>query len=202
MKRRQRGTSARQAGFSLVELLISMTLLGVIMTGLTGVIVSMQRTYISQRERARAQETLQAVQMTVATALRAAGANWGGTSGLDPDPLNHGRFDNIRLVSDFNPLDGDVSDLLEDVQIWVGADTLFVRWQAGGTPQPLAYPVNDLLFQYYANDGTEMTVPSQIVGATRVRFILEAPLDGRAGITGRLESFRLESWWVHLRNRG
>ena len=174
-----------RAGFTLVELLISLTMLTVVLTALTGVVLSLQRGYVAQRERARAQESLRTARMMIATILR-------GAAQLDPDPLNHGVFDNLRVVSDFNPVDGDADDPLEDVQVWVDQDTLFVRWEATGAPQALAFPVTSLSFEYYANDGTQFTTASQVVGATRVRFILEAP---RAGTQERIES-----WWIYLRN--
>ncbi|MBI2537354.1 MAG: hypothetical protein HYW06_10430, partial [Gemmatimonadetes bacterium] len=88
------------------------------------------------------------------------------------------------------------NDPLEDVQVWVRSDTLWVRWQAGGAAQALAEPIRSLRFQYYANNGTEITTTSETVGATRAKFVLEAPRDPRLGT---LE--RIESWWVQLRNR-
>ena len=188
----------RASGFTLVELLVAMTVFGIVMTATMGAIVAIQRSYVSQRERARAKESLRAAQMTIATALRGAGADptRSGLTFLDPDPLGRGRFDNIRVVSDFNPPDGDVDDLLEDIQIWIESDTLFARWQSGGQQQPLMFPALSLMFEYYANDGTLLTDPVQVVGATRVQFTLEAQRDPRRGTTERLESS-----WIYLRNR-
>ncbi len=193
-----RSLTRSPAGFTIVELLITLTLLSVVLAALTGVVLSLQRGYVVQRERARAQESMRAARMTIATVLRGAAADpqSAGQSLLDPDPLSHGTFDNVRVVSDFNPADGDVIDQLEDVQLWVDQDTLFVHWQAAATPQALAYPITTLSFHYYANDGTELTTASQVVGATRVKFIIEAPRDAYSGAVERIES-----WWVHLRNR-
>lgn len=191
-------TIRRAAGFSLLELMVSLTILSVLMGALLSAVISMQRGYVNQRERVRAQESLRAAQMTLITILRSAGADplSSGLTRLDPDPNGNGTFDDLRVVTDFNPPDGDVSDLLEDVRVWLANDTLWVRWRAGGSDQPLASPVTKLEFEYYANDGTQYSTAPQVVGATRARFILEAPRDLR---TGRVE--RIESWWVHLRNR-
>ena len=192
------GALKGSAGFSLVELMVSLTILGFIMGALMGIVLSMQRGYVNQRERVRAQESLRAAQMTLITILRSAGADpvLSGFAQLDPDPDGNGTFDDLRVVTDFNPPDGDVTDLLEDVSVWLANDTLWVRWQASGSNQPLAFPVTTLQFEYFANDGTEYSTAAQVVGATRARFIIEAPRDPR---TGTVE--RIESWWVHLRNR-
>ena len=186
------------AGFTLQELIVSITLLGIIMGALMSVVVSTQRGYVSQLERVRAQESLRAAQMTLITILRSAGADpvLSGFAQLDPDPDGNGEFDDLRVVTDFNPPDGDVTDILEDVRVWLANDTLWVRWLASGSNQPLVSPVSTLEFEYYANDGTKYTSAAQVVGATRARFIIEAPRDPR---TGTVE--RIESWWVHLRNR-
>jgi prepilin-type N-terminal cleavage/methylation domain-containing protein len=186
-----------RAGFTLIELMISLTILTVVMAALMGAVLSVQRGYVNQRERVRAQESLRAAQMTMVTILRSAGADptSSGMGLLNPDPDGNGVFDDVRVVTDFN-MDGDILDPLEDVRAWVASDTLWVRWQGGASAQALAAPIRSLRFEYYANDGTQFTVPVQTVGATRARFIIEAPRDPRSGT---LE--RIESWWVNLRNR-
>ena len=186
-----------RAGFSLTELTISLTVLAVVLGSVLSLVTTVQRGYVDQRERLRAHEALRTAQMTLTTILRSAGADPldAGNAFLDADPDGDGAFDDIRVVTDFN-FDGDVLDAFEDFQMWVATDTMWVRWQAGAAPQVLATPVRSLEFEYYANDGTKYTTPAQTVGATRARFIIEAPADPRSGT---LE--RVESWWVNLRNR-
>ena len=186
------------SGFTLIEVTISVTILTIVVGSVMGIVLSIQRSFIEQRERTRAQESLRAGQLIVATVLRSAGADAlnTGLTLLDPDPLNHNRFDNLRVVSDFNPADGDVTDMLEDVLVEVEADTLFVRWQAGAQRQAVAYPVEDMLFEYYATDGTLLTTASQIVGATRAKFTVQA---AAGPWTSVIES--IETWWIYLRNR-
>lgn len=187
----------RRAGFTLVEMMTSLTILGVVMGAVTGTVVSAQRSYVRQRETVRAQEAQRAAQITLATVLRSAGADplQRGIARLDPDPTGAGSFTSVRVVSDFNPADGDVADPLEDVLFHISHDTLFVRWQAGHAAQPLAFPMRNLCFEYYANDGTPYTVASQVVGATRVKFTLEAPRVPGSSAMERIET------WVYLRNR-
>ena len=184
-------------GFTIVELIVTMTILSVLLTSLVGVLLPIQRGYLAQREQARAQESLRTAQFVIVTVLRTAGADALGTGSalLDPDPLGHGSFDNLRVVSDFNPADGDVADALEDVTVWLASDTLLVRWSAGGSDQALSYPINDLRFQYYADDGTLLTTPLEVVSASSVRVSLEAPREPGSSLVERTES------WVYLRNR-
>ena len=186
-----------RAGFSLIELVTSLVLLGLVLGAVLTTVTQVQRGYVDQRERIRAREALRTTQMTLTTILRSAGADPlnSGNALLDADPDGDTYFNDIRVVTDFN-LDGDVSDPFEDFQMWVSSDTLWVRWQTAATPQVLATPVRSLEFEYYANDGTQFTTAAQTVGATRARFIVEAPADPRSG---GLE--RAESWWVNLRNR-
>src|SRR5687768_6487558 len=127
-------TRSTRNGFTLAELMVALTLFGVVMTAIMGVVLNMQRSFVRQRENARAEDAMRLGETTLTTVLRAAAANPRGMTGasaprLDPDPLAHGIFDNIRVVSDFNPPDGDVNDPLEDVLVYQLSDTLFIRWQ-------------------------------------------------------------------------
>ena len=115
---------------------------------------------------------------------------------VDPDPLARGGFDNLRVVSDFNPADGDTDDILEDVLVWVAADTLWIRWSAGGEAQVMSHPVTSIEFRYFANDGTELATAANVAaGATQALVTLVAPRDPRSQAVERRES------WVYLRNR-
>ncbi len=187
------------SGFTLIELMVSLTILTIVLGSVMGIVLSIQRSFTQRRERARADESLRAAQLILATVLRSAAANPLDTPGLtllDPDPLNHNRFDNLRVVSDFNPADGDVIDMLEDVLIELAADTLFIRWQAGAQRQAVAYPVDDILFEYYATDDTPLTTAATVIGANRAKFTVDAAENPRTGV-----SQSIETWWIYLRNR-
>lgn len=184
-------------GFTLVELVVALTMLSVVLGALMGVGLSIQRAYVEERETARAQEYLRTAQFILVTVLRMVGADPHNTglARLEPDPLSHGTFDNVRVVADFNPADGDVTDPLEDVLVSVQAETLLVRWGAGGAGQAVAFTIRELRFEYYRSDGTLITTASQVGGATRVRFLLAGLRSPRSGALERIES------WVYLRNR-
>jgi prepilin-type N-terminal cleavage/methylation domain-containing protein len=190
-------TRRPDAGFSLTEMLISLTLLGMIMGAITAVVTSMQRGYVRQREIARMEDALRVAELTTTAILRAAAANPRNiTVGQLPriDPLEP-PFDTLRVVADFNPDDGDVLDPLEDMLVYVAADTLFVRWQQGQPAAPVAFPVRTLAFQYDSNGTVLATNLAVTRAATRARVTLEAPRHSQTNVLARRVT------WVYLRNR-
>ena len=195
MKRRSspRPDVQSRGGFSLVELIISMTLLAVILGALMGAVLQVQRGFTLQQSHVQAQEALRVSEFIIGTVLRSAGANpmlTGGTL-LDPDPSSTGRFDELRVVSDFNPADGDVADILEDVFVAARNDTLYIRWQAGGAVQAMAEPVDSLRFQYFDAAGTELTTAATVSSApaTKVLVTLVGVEDPRAASVERRTSW-------------
>ena len=186
-----------RAGFTLIELMISLTLLAIVLGGLTTVMVSMQRGYTRQRETARSEDALRNAELTISSILRYAGANSRNmTGGGAPrvDPLQP-PFDTLRIVADFNPADADVADLLEDVLIYTVNDTMYVRWQAGAAEAPMAWPVRTLAFQFDSSGTVLATNVDVARAATRVRVTLEAPKHSRTTQLARRIS------WVYMRNR-
>jgi prepilin-type N-terminal cleavage/methylation domain-containing protein len=187
----------RDRGFTLTEVVIAMVLLAIVMGALFSLIVRAQSDYTRQREAVRASEGLRMAEGAIASVLRTAGADPydRGEAGIEADPLGHGEFDNLRVVSDFNPADGEVDDLYEDVEIWIDADTLTARWEADGDGQPMVYPVESLEFWYYDAAGNEITDADLVNDAIRARFRIETPKDPRSGTVDTREAS------VYLRNR-
>ena len=187
------------AGFTLVESLIVLVLSGIFSTALIGLLThSGQREYTRQRDNDRSQDALEVTETVIRGVLRYANADPYAVGGnlLDPDPLDHGSFDNLRVLSDFNPPDGAFTDVLEDVQLWVETDTLFVRWQGGAEALALAYPVRQLQFEYYSSDGSLLTTPSAVASAVRVKVSITT----RKGVLSHALDRR--ELWVYLRNHG
>ena len=190
-------TRQARAGFTLIELMISLTLLAIVMGGLTTAMVSMQRGYTRQRETARSEDALRSAELNISSILRYAGANPRNLTGAGApriDPLAP-PFDTLRIVADFNPADADVADPLEDVLMYAVNDTLYVRWQAGAAVAPMAWPVRTLAFQFDSS-GTILATNADVArAATRVRVTLEAPKHARTTQLARRIS------WVYMRNR-
>jgi prepilin-type N-terminal cleavage/methylation domain-containing protein len=186
-----------RAGFTLIELMISITLLAIVLGALTKAMVSTQRSYVRQRETARSEDALRNGELLISSILRYAGANPRNMSGAGAPRIDllQPPFDTLRIVADFNPDDGDVNDPLEDVQVWALNDTLFVRWQSGAAAAPVAWPVRSLLFQYDSS-GTILATNANVArAAKRVRITLQAPRHARTTVLARRDS------WIYLRNR-
>ena len=189
---------ARTRGFTIIELIITMTLLSSVVIAILNSVLTTQRMYTVQSATTRAQESLRSAEFTIGTLLRTAGADpqLTGTTLVDPDPMARGEFNNLRVVSDFNPADGDTNDVLEDVLVWVGSDTLWIRWSSGGEDQAMAYPVTSMEFRYFANDGAELASAADVAsGATQVLLTMVAPRDPGSTAVERRES------WIYLRIR-
>ena len=186
-------------GFTLIELMIAMTMLAVIMGGVVSVMVSMQRGYIRQREVARSEDALRVAELTITRILQTAGANplnmaAGTANSPRIEPLT-APFDTLQVLADFNPVNGLTTDLLENMMVYAVNDTLYVRWLSGGVAAPVAFPVRSLLFQY-DSAGTILNDPVIIRrAATRVRITLQAPKHNRTNVLSRRDT------WVYLRNR-
>lgn len=193
-------TPSKRSGFSLAELIITLALFGIVMAGVTSVVVSMQKGYARERNVSRSQDALRVAETTIANILRMAGANPMSLTGvnapvIDPNPRSAGSYNNIRVVADFNPVNGNMNSVLEDVLVYTQSDTMYVRWQAGMAATPVAYPVRSLLFSYDSS-GTALTAPAVIArAANRVKVVLTAPSHKSTGPLARREI------WVQLRNR-
>lgn len=184
-------------GFSLVEMVIALTISSLVIAAFFGAIANMQKQYRGQRDTRMAEESLRMAEQVLRTVLQTAAADPRSTSQglIDPDPLAHGTFDNIRIKSDFNPPDGDFTDELEDVYVKVEADTMFVQWDAAGTYQPLVYPLRSLTFEYFDAAGTPLTTAGAAANAKSVRFTISAPESPVSNI------LRSRETWVFLQNR-
>lgn len=190
----------RRAGFSLIELMISLVLLTVVLGAVMRVTLSMQKSYIRQREVTGADDAIRTTEAMLITVMRAAGANPYGLTGtnapqLDPDPSNSGTFNSVRAVADFNPADGDTNDSMEDVLVTVVSDTLEIRSSAGASSVAVAYGIRSLRFEYFASNGTALTTKANVSIATRVKVTITALVHTRSSVTTQ------RVFWINLRNR-
>ena len=187
-----------RGGFSLVEMVIALTISSLVIAAFFGAIANMQKQYRGQRDTRMAEESLRTAEQVLRTILQTAAADpmLTGQTLLDPDPMGNGtQFDDLRVKSDFNPPDGDFLDPLEDVRVRVQADTMLVQWSSSGSYQPLVYPVRSITFEYFDGAGTPLTTAATAANAKSVRFTISAPESPVSNILRSRQS------WVFLQNR-
>lgn len=179
-----------RAGFTLTELLVSMTLLSVVMGSVVSVVTHVQADYARQRSRDASMIAVRSAELLLDRVFRGAGAdpNGIGVVGIVAQPNGAG---SVRVRADFNPADGDVTDPLEDVIVDRSGRDMRVQWQAGGTMTPLVTPVSGLMFEYYRRDGTQITNLANADSAKRVRIVISSPVTDRFG---NVTTLRSESW--------
>jgi prepilin-type N-terminal cleavage/methylation domain-containing protein len=187
---------AARRGYTLAELMIVIVILAIVMMGTSKSMLAVQKDYVTQRGAAQVQERLQSAEETIVRVLRAGRADplGAGVGVIDPNPQGNPTRDNVRVRSDFNPADGDVSDPLEDVLVFVRNDSLLVRWEANQRATAVAYPVRSIAFSYYQLDGTPSTAAPLDSLARRVKVEIAVPKT-----VGSTELVRREAW-VFLRN--
>jgi prepilin-type N-terminal cleavage/methylation domain-containing protein len=149
-------TRKSERGFSLVELLSVMVILLTLITAVGMVVTAIQSSY-SQRKIRNEQFTdgVGAINL-MTTVMRAAGAN------TDLQAITPGGAANIRLRSDWNPADGNLSGQYEDISFYQAGNSLVMRNEASGAESTLLTEVSNLTFEYRDGSGATTGVPADI----------------------------------------
>jgi prepilin-type N-terminal cleavage/methylation domain-containing protein len=184
-------------GFSLVEMIISMSIGSMLIAAFFGTVTNMQRQYRIQRDTRMAEDGMRTAEQVLRTVLQGAAADplGKGLSGLEPGTLTGGMGSEIRIKSDFNPADGDIADALEDVTVKVVSDSLMVRWTGTGSFESLVYPVRSITFEYFDEGLNPVTTTAGAASAIAVRFTISAPENPMSS------TLRSRQTWVYLQNR-
>lgn len=200
-----------ESGFNLVELTITMAVLGVLMGGVFGMLFRSQTTFELQQADQGVRQQARVAMDLVSTELRLAGYDLGNLV----DPITRAGNDVIQFVGDID--DGDPGapcgaaaeaaagggaerltyelvngDLLRSVDCWDGA-----AWSTELTDQVLAANVLNAraLFRYFDRDGTELiAVGAELSAAQRaetravsIDFSLLDPRDLEDGLPAAFE---------------
>jgi prepilin-type N-terminal cleavage/methylation domain-containing protein len=174
-----------EAGFSLLELLVSLALLSMVMGGVAGLLVQNSKINRAEQMSAEIQSNARSCLSMIVQTLRSAGwdpRNAGFSAvALDPSPTNSNNY--IEVFADLNE-DGDTSDAGEDVTIrWTSSR---IEWrQTSDTTQPYVI-LADSISNDADGDGTAETmfVADSMSNPTRitVRITAQSPVpDPRTG---------------------
>jgi len=174
-----------EGGFTLVELLVSLTLLSMVLGGIAGLLVQNSRINRVEQMSAEMQSDARNCLSMIVQVLRTAG--WDPRNagfipvGLDPSPTNSTNY--IEVFADLNE-DGDVADAGEDVTIrWAGSR---LEWRKSSDVTEPFVTLADSISNDADGDGTaeSMFVPDSMTNPTRitVRITARSPVpDPRTG---------------------
>jgi prepilin-type N-terminal cleavage/methylation domain-containing protein len=189
----------KQSGFSLIELLVSVTILLVVVAGVTGLLIQNSRINKSQQIRATLQSDARSCVAMIVQKLRTAGWDPSETT-FAPVALDSVPGDGISEIEVFADLDGDgdTGDPDERILIRHIADRIEWRRGAGGSFEILAVDIsNDA-----DGDGTvePLFVPDSLTDPTTilVRVTAESPIPDP--VTGQTLRYTVSSD-VALRKR-
>ena len=189
----KRGPLGRR-GITLVELMMSMSIFGIILGVVFAFMVQTSRSYGDSRERAHYQQSCRATLNLMTREIRSAGC--------DPQDVGFEKIAladvaQIRCKMDLNG-DKDTNDLTptEDVTYAYNA-ALGEIWRIfGGGSQVILRGLNAVTFTYYDSDGVILAgTPLSVTDRAEVAFV-EIDLDGE---TESGEPVRYQSR-VHIRN--
>lgn len=175
--------TGRQAGFTLVELMIGMVVLGVVLTGVVRMFTNTGRYNTAQEMMVDLTQDLRAVKQLMVQELREAGCDPHNSGNLGFQVDSDDRFDtdsnSIHFTRDIDngdsdsilEPDGDTDDPNENIRYYrtndncLGAagpvmvagnnNTGCLRRDSGGGGQPILANVTEFRLRYYKSDGIE-----------------------------------------------
>ena len=131
-----------EAGFSLVELLVTVVVMLVVLGVIGQVMVRSDIVFRQQRQHLDRRFSVATTLDTVVRLLRQAET-------VTTDPDGNGILDSVEIVADWNPRNGDTSDPYEAIEFSVAGNTLFKREPADAAPIAFADGVTGLTFAYF-----------------------------------------------------
>lgn len=161
---------ARRAGMTLVELMVSLLIFGIIIAVVFGFLSESRRSYTSTRQKAQYQQGLRAVMSMVTREVRSAGCDPRG-AGFERFPIASATQLQCRM--DLNA-DTDVADTGpdEDITYSFNAGTGELTRTVAGVPVVVLRGLTNLTFAYYDEDGALMAgLPLNAANRARIHAV-------------------------------
>jgi len=179
----------RAGGFTLVELLVALAVVGLVMGATLTVLQQGQDGYVRAVARLEAQQSARVALERVAREIRTAGFDPTGAAFaaiMSPAPTS------FTIQKDLNG-NGVIDAAGEAVTYLLRGTTL--RRNAGGGAQPVIEGVTELTFTYLDADGAPTTLPAAIRTVVIALTVQADPSGGNPAATARMRT------QVRLRNR-
>lgn len=141
-----------ERGFSLVETLVVSVVLLVALGMATQIFVQGNTAYVQQRAYDEARSNASAALDMTVRLLRSAQT-------ITVDPEGNLIADSVRIVSDWNPRDGDTNDPYENVTFTTAGGTLFKREPADAAAVAFADRIASIRFNYWTPAGVALATP-------------------------------------------
>jgi prepilin-type N-terminal cleavage/methylation domain-containing protein len=175
--------SSGSAGFTLLELLLSLLLTGIFAAGVQQLCLSLLRSVELLETTSRLQEAARITLTIISRDLRDAGYGLAA----DTPGVRQASRDSIRIGRDLNT-DGDTDDAHEQVAYWFDSDgNRLLRQQGNAPPQPMLddLAADGLLFTYYDSTGKPISSLNPLTAEDRaalhrvdIQLTLEPPRGG------------------------
>jgi prepilin-type N-terminal cleavage/methylation domain-containing protein len=168
---RKRGLEI-QRGFSLIELMIAMTVTLLLLGVVAGVLAGIQKEYKYQRPRMEAVQNANMAMDTIVRLIRMAGTKPPQCSsltfqGLTPSqPDGSGNYSKLRVQSDWNPADCALTGTEEDVTFSVSGGYLY---EDSLSLNPFVDKINALRFKFYSS--TNLLIADPVTNSSQISFV-------------------------------
>lgn len=206
----------QSAGFSLIELMVSMAILGVVLTGVTKVFIDTGRLHTNQEMMMEVQQTIRATKHLMVDEIRSAACNPMGLRRFgfefDSSPETSDIMDTdaeaIHFTRDIDNGDGDqffepdglANDPNENIAYYRLDDTdTIMNWNdsrpgtlyrnTASARVPLANNITSLHFQYFDSTNSEI-LPANLTNNARLDTIntVQVTISGQVQSTARISS--------------
>ena len=147
-----------ERGLTLIELLASMAISGIILAAITTTFISQTRSYDAQEQISAMQQNARAAMDMITREARMAGYNTNGTYSFVGMEYNAGQ---IRIRTNLNA-DSDTADTNEDIIYAYDAANDRIERTTGIVTETLVDNIDGFTFQYFDEDGNTTTTPADI----------------------------------------
>ncbi len=173
MKAQRKRRFGQARGFSLIELLIVTAVLIVVLGLIGSVMITIQRQYMSQQALIDASNNARVALDLMLRLARVAGNNPERISfePIHPDPDGNSQMDSIRLRTDWNPGDGDISDAYEDMIFSTSNGVLYIQRPSDGSPVEFVDRVESLTFSYKDSNGADISSSDAVANRGSIAYV-------------------------------